>query len=115
MFEKKIFFASFLKMGLVQKKMMELRLEFIIAIVPLQDCTVLNVATAPNCCAVNVMVIETGRKLNTKTSTIVKHVFASFISLSLFLLFFVVDASSVIAFGGVSEGSGVLAARKILI
>ena len=85
------------------------------AIVTHQDCTVLNVVTDPNRCVVNIWIIESGRKLNTKTSTIVKHVFASFISLSLFLFFFVVDASSLIALGGVSEGSGFLAARKILI
>ncbi len=84
------------------------------SIVTHQDLTVLN-STAPNCSAFNMLIYDTGRKLNTKRSNIIKHDLASFISFR-FFFFFVADFSPAIALYLVGFGKNVFfAARKILI
>ena len=94
------------------KEMTELRLGFSMTIVRHRNLTVFHFAF-PNCCTVN-MIIDIGKKLNTKRSTIIKHDFASFIPFR-FFFFFVVGSSPAIALGGICKECDFLATRKILI
>lgn len=76
----KIFFASFLSTALVQKKITEFRLELSVASVRHHDWTIRNVVGVI-WSAKNTYTIDNGRKLNMNSNTIIKHDFASFISL----------------------------------
>ena len=75
------FFASVLSTGLVQKKITELRLELSMATVKHHDWTILNFVGGI-WSANQIYTIDNGRKVNMNRNTIIKHDFASFISLS---------------------------------